>query len=129
MKKYITLFSGSDNKSYFKEETPDYDNTQPLGTYSKRIQVKGMMFRMFKEGATYDWHTAPQPQFIIYLEGEVEVEASGGEKRVFKQGDVLFATDTTGKGHITRTLTPGNSIIITTQESEEEESLMATPKL
>lgn len=71
MKKYITLFAGPDNKSYFKEETPDYDNNQPLGIYSKKRQVKGMMFRMVKEGEIYDWHTAPQPQFIVYLEGEV----------------------------------------------------------
>lgn len=49
---------------------------------------------------------------IIYLEGEVEVEASGGEKRIFKVGDVLFATDLSGEGHVTRTLSKGRSIIV-----------------
>ena len=118
--KYTTLFSGVDDKSYFKEETPICEAEQPLGSYSTKIPTKGMMFRMFKAGLTYDWHNAPQPQYIVYLEGEVEVEASGGEKRIFKPGDILFATDLTGKGHISKTLTDGRSIIITTQESSEE---------
>jgi len=119
MKKIITLFSGADNKSYFKEETPNYETKQHLGIYSKKIPTTGMMFRIFEAGAKYDWHNAPQPQYIVYLKGEVEVEASGGEKRIFKPGDVLFATDLTGQGHITKTLTDGNSIIITTQDPIE----------
>ena len=49
----------------------------------------------------------------------VEVEANGGEKRLSQKGDVLFANDLTGKGHITRTLTDGKSIIITTQDDPE----------
>ena len=115
MTKYVILFTGKDNKSYFKEETPIYEIEQPLGIYSKKTPTEGMMFRIFKAGAKYDWHNAPQPQFIVYLEGEFEIEASGGEKRIFKPGDVLFATDLTGKGHISKTLTDGRSIIITTQ--------------
>src|SRR5947207_1176961 len=107
MKKYVTLFTGDDNKSYFKEETPIYEIEHPLGVYSKKTPTKGMMFRSFKAGLIYGWHNAPQPQYIVYLEGKVEVEASGGEKRIFKPGDILFATDLTGKGHISKTLTDG----------------------
>ena len=83
-----------------------------------------MMFRDFEKGSSFDWHTAPQPQYIIYLEGEVEVEASGGEKRTFSPGDVLFATDLTGKGHITRTLTKGRSAIVITEEPIEDKSTL-----
>jgi hypothetical protein len=35
------------------------------------------------------------------------VEVSDGEKRVFGPGSVLLVEDTTGKGHITRSLTAG----------------------
>ena len=129
MKKYITLFSGSDNKSHFKEESPDYAIQEHLGLYSKKIKVKGMQFRMFQANAVYDWHNAPQPQYIIYLNGKVEVEASDGEKRIFQDGDVLFANDTTGKGHITRTLTDGNSIVVTTHDDIIDESCSIRSKL
>jgi hypothetical protein len=113
--KYTKLFTDNDNKSYFTEVDAGFETNHPLGNYSKKYPAKSIMFRDFEKGASFDWHTAPQPQYIIYLEGEVEVEASGGEKRVFKSGDVLLAMDLTGKGHITRTLTSGRSIIITTE--------------
>jgi len=114
--KYIMLFTGEDNKSYFHEIDIELDKKHPLGNYSNKLPVKGMTFRDFEQGATFDWHTAPQPQYIIYLEGKVEVEASGGEKRIFEPGDILFATDLTGEGHITRMHTKGRSIIITTND-------------
>ncbi len=37
---------------------------QPLGSYSKKYAATGLMFRDFEKGATFDWHTAPQPQYI-----------------------------------------------------------------
>lgn len=113
--KYIKLFTGADDKSYFIEVDAGFETKHPLGNYSKKYDAKGIMFRDFEEGASFDWHTAPQPQYIIYLDGKVEVETSSGEKRIFEAGDVLFASDLTGKGHTTRTLTKGRSIIITTE--------------
>jgi hypothetical protein len=127
--KFITLFTGEDKKSHFKEVDAGFEKKHPLGNYSKKYRVKGMMFRDFKKGASFDWHTAPQPQYIIYLEGEVEVEASDGEKRTFRQGDVLFATDLTGKGHITRTLTKGRSVIVTTEDDDKDDQPFIKSKL
>lgn len=118
--KITTIFTADDKKSYFKEIDRGIESKQPLGDYSKKYSTTGMMFREFRKGANFDWHTAPQPQYIIYLEGKVEVEASGGEKRIFKQGDVLFANDLTGNGHITRTITNGRSIIVTTKDNVDE---------
>ena len=119
--RYVTLYTGSDDKSHFRDDDPGIESEQPLGSYSKKLSTTGMMFRTFRAGAKYDWHNAPQPQYIVYLEGEVEVKASSGEKRVFKPGDVLFATDLKGKGHITKTLTNGRSIIVTTQDDNEQD--------
>lgn len=111
--KYIELYTGGDNKSYFKEIDAGVETQQPLGSYSKKYPVSNMIFRDFEADNVFDWHTAPQTQYIIYLEGEVEVESSGGEKRIFTQGDILLANDLTGIGHVTRTLTKGRSLVIT----------------
>jgi quercetin dioxygenase-like cupin family protein len=51
----------------------------------------------------YHWHPAPQRQYIIMLEGELEVEAGDGTKRLFSPGDILLVEDTTGRGHRSRT--------------------------
>ncbi len=108
------LFTGEDNKSYFIDEDCGHETFQPLGWYSKKFPTSGIMFRDFEAGLLYKMHNAPQPQYIIYLEGEVEVTASGGETRRFKPGDVLFATDLTGEGHISKMITSGRSVIVTT---------------
>jgi len=63
-------------------------------------------------GATFNWHNAPRSQYIIYLTGKVEIKASGGETRIFSQGDILLAADLDGQGHISTVLESGKSIVI-----------------
>lgn len=79
------------------------------------MSASGIMFRETHLGNVFEIHNAPQPQYIIYLEGEVEVTTSSGETRVFNPGDVLLANDTTGEGHISKALSTGRSIIVKTK--------------
>ena len=113
--KITHLYTSDDNKSYFKEIASSSSIKKELGFYLEEYPVKKMYFRDFEKGLTFDWHCAPQAQYIIYLEGEVEVQASGGEKRLFKAGDILFVTDVKGDGHITKTLSNGRSIVVTAE--------------
>jgi hypothetical protein len=111
----ITKLFTKDGKSYFQDFDCGHESQQALGWYSKIYKASGIIFRDFEAGCVFEKHNAPQPQYIIYLEGEVEVIASGGEARVFKPGKILFATDTTGEGHTSKTLTKGKSVIVTTE--------------
>jgi hypothetical protein len=52
----------------------------------------------------FSWHNAPQLQFVLLLEGSVEVETSDGDVRRLVPGAVILAEDTTGRGHITRSV-------------------------
>jgi hypothetical protein len=47
-------------------------------------------------------HTASEPQWVVVLRGAIEVEVSDGSARRFGPGELVLATDTTGRGHITR---------------------------
>ena len=98
--------------SYFRYIHPDQSSEQELGSYSAPIAVTQMIFRHSTEPISYDWHCAPQKQFIIYLSGSVSIEASGGETKVFTQGDVLLANDLKGKGHISTIRQEGHAIIV-----------------
>ena len=61
----------------------------------------------------YDYHCAPQRQFVIHLKGAVEIETGDGTTRQFGVGDVLLADDTTGQGHISRGIdTPREQVFI-----------------
>lgn len=51
-----------------------------------------------------DPHPAGAPQWVVMLRGVIEVEVSDGTRRQFGPGDLVFAADTTGRGHITRTV-------------------------
>ena len=48
------------------------------------------------------WHNPPNRKLVIWLTGEVEFEISDGDVRRLKAGSVVFAEDTTGKGHISQ---------------------------
>ena len=62
--------------------------------------------------AKVEWHLAPQRQFAINLTGEIEAEVSDGTKQRIGPGDLVFLEDTSGKGHITRLLSPVTALFI-----------------
>jgi hypothetical protein len=65
----------------------------------------GAMFcRETAEGFVQDFHNAPRRQLIFLTSGILEIESSEGERYVCRPGDLIFAEDTTGKGHVTRSL-------------------------
>jgi hypothetical protein len=52
-------------------------------------------------------HTASEPQWVVVLRGVIEVEVSDGTARRFGAGELVLATDTTGRGHSTRIVGDG----------------------
>lgn len=112
--KICKLYAKDDDKSYFTEVEISTANSQALGLYSQGFPVKEIFFRQMQVGALFDWHNAPQEQYIVYLSGKVEIQASGGEIKTFGAGDILLAADLTGMGHISKVLEPGKALIITT---------------
>ena len=50
-------------------------------------------------GHQYDWHNAPKKQWVVTLQGEIEVQLRDGTSKRFGPGDVLLAEDLTGTGH------------------------------
>lgn len=55
-------------------------------------------------GYASDWHPAPAKQYVMVLNGTMEVEAGDGERRTFAAGSVLLVTDVDGRGHRTRVI-------------------------
>jgi mannose-6-phosphate isomerase-like protein (cupin superfamily) len=47
-------------------------------------------------------HHAPRRQFLVVLQGELEILTTLGEKARLHPGDVLFADDLGSKGHVSR---------------------------
>ncbi|HEY0668831.1 MAG TPA: hypothetical protein VGD22_11670 [Sphingobacteriaceae bacterium] len=109
------VYSDSHGDSLFEDIKIPLSSAGAIGYLSDRYNVESMVFRKVLPSYDYDFHTAPARQFIILLDGKIEIETSLGEKRIFIAGDILQMDDTTGKGHKTRNLeaTERRSVFIT----------------
>ena len=115
--KVTRIFTGDDGRSYFEDlEIPSANLGPQLGIISDSLVSHSTFFRFAGadgEEDVYDYHCAPQRQFVIHLKGAVEIETGDGTTRQFGVGDVLLADDTTGEGHISRGIdTPREQVFI-----------------
>ena len=96
----VRIYTGDDGESHFEELDLPYEQMET----SERTPVgnaENIHFRRYQPGRFIHWHPAPRRQYVITLEGQVEVGLGDGTKRVFGAGDVLLADDLTGRGHTT----------------------------
>jgi quercetin dioxygenase-like cupin family protein len=91
------LYTGADGQTHI--ETIDPAARPDLTALHA---TKGVVFRSTEPGHFSDWHNAPRRQYVITLEGEVEIGLADGTVHRFGPGHVTLAEDLTGKGHTTR---------------------------
>ncbi len=109
---YVRLYADSEGETHFEDvHLPTERHSSPTGTEEARaapLETSGLVFRtVLVEASDTSPHTAPHPLLMVLLEGATEVEVSDGEIRRFGPGSVLVVEDTTGKGHVTRSLSNG----------------------
>lgn len=102
--KITHVYTGSDDRTHFDEIDIALSDAGEIGRLSEIVPATGIIFRETDADYDYDWHPAPCRQFVVLLEGAIEIEVGDGEKRRFEGGDVLLLEDTSGKGHRTRTV-------------------------
>jgi quercetin dioxygenase-like cupin family protein len=98
---YPRIYTGPDKISHFEQVELELDQGS-VSAQSSPVAAQNIMFGHQPGGLELDWHPAPRRQFVIVLDGEIEIEASDGEVRRFGPGMIFLADDTTGKGHILR---------------------------
>ena len=102
--KITRLYSDDNGDSNFENIEIELNDFGDIGKLSEKFPVKDIIFRETGGDYDYDFHNAPQKQFIILLDGVIEIETSLGEKRNFQSGEILLAEDVSGKGHKTRSV-------------------------
>ncbi len=113
--KITRIFTRGDGKSYFEDLEIDLNDVGKIGLLSEKIKATGIIFRETSGDYNYSWHNAPQRQYIVMLDGEVEIEISDGTKRIFRTSDIILVEDTTGQGHKSKAVNsqPRKSLFIT----------------
>ena len=76
------IYTGADGVTHFDDfEIPLVEQGQ-IGALSERLAATGIIFRETPGDYDYDWHPAPCRQYILMLEGTVEIEVGDGEVTV-----------------------------------------------
>ncbi|MFC2021456.1 cupin domain-containing protein [Chloroflexota bacterium] len=112
--KVTRLYTGADGKSHFEDvDVPLHETDEDKRSDS--VKATGIIFRETGGDYDLDWHNAPRRQYVIILEGSVEITAGDGTKRQLNAGDIMLAEDTTGHGHISRSVNnqPRKCIFVT----------------
>ncbi|HZO96972.1 MAG TPA: hypothetical protein VFB42_06335 [Gaiellaceae bacterium] len=110
---YLRVYADADGESHFAEvELPTERVAEParalVAELSAPLDAGVVVFRNVLSEPTDGYpHVAPRRQLIVQLGGEAEIETSDGEVRRLSPGSVVLVEDTTGKGHVTRGLSPG----------------------
>ena len=100
------LYTDKDGQS--KVESIDLEKTPD---WMKGLPTTQITFSVWPVGRFIDWHPAPRRQFVIILQGQLEIGLGDGSKQVFGAGDARLVEDTTGQGHTTRVV--GNQPVVT----------------
>ena len=91
------MYTGDDGETHIEEmELDDHPELKSV------LVAKGVTFRVGNPGEFHDFHNAPRRQFVITLQGEVEIGLGDGTTHRFAAGHVNLAEDLTGRGHTTR---------------------------
>ena len=101
------VFADANGETHFEDVVVPLESKGAIGNLSERHPVASVIFRSCEPGYDFDFHCAPERQYLVILDGSAEVTVSDGERREFTAGDVLLLDDTEGRGHRTRTTSEG----------------------
>ena len=96
----VRIYTGDDGQSHFEDVGLPGEDVLRVTTKPG----EDLVFRRSAENSFSDWHSPTRRQYLIVIEGQMEVICGDGSTRQFQAGDVLLAEDMTGQGHQTRAI-------------------------
>ncbi|HVU98476.1 MAG TPA: hypothetical protein VHE34_24800 [Puia sp.] len=63
------------------------------------VKAESILFKETPAHSSFDWHDAPNTQYVITLSGTLEFTTRNGATFILEPGIILVAMDTTGTGH------------------------------
>src|SRR6185503_19268940 len=96
------LYCDANGESHWRDVNVEWIEERNFSKLSARLPATGIIFRETSGDYDVSWHPAPRRQYIINLDGGVQITASDGEARVIGAGEVVLVEDTSGKGHLSK---------------------------
>ena len=107
--KCVRLFADSEGETHLEDMEVEFSITdfappaKPVGV-AQPIPATQLVFIHTPLGWAGDWHPSPARQYCLVVSGELEFTVTDGATRRFGPGEVVLMEDTTGKGHLTKSV-------------------------
>jgi len=104
---YVRIWADEAGESHFEDVTlettvaPAEPGVAELWI-SEAVALATVEFLTVKAAAQEpDWHCGPRQQFVVFLDGWVQITVSDGEVRRLEAGSSVLVDDLHGRGHVT----------------------------
>jgi hypothetical protein len=92
------LYTDLDGRAKFRDIRLDLSEGSPTARLSPLAQGTGHQFRTSPVGFRSNFHCTITPQWLIVLQGTMEIGLQDGSSRVFKAGQCFYSNDTLPQG-------------------------------
>ena len=92
------LFTDVDGRARFRDAAVALDDGTPLTRLSALQASGGCQFRRSPAGFASDFHCTTTPQWLVVLQGRMEIGLQDGSTRVFGPGECFYSNDTLPPG-------------------------------
>jgi hypothetical protein len=94
----VVLFTDTDGKARFKEESLPMDEGNPQSQLTGIISAEAYQLRYSPVGFRSQFHVTGKPQWVFILTGQMEIGLQDGVSRVFSAGEHFYSADTLPEG-------------------------------
>jgi hypothetical protein len=92
------LFTDADGRARWRDIQMPLSEGSPAARLSTLAQGSGHQFRMSPVGFSSPFHCTTTPQWLIVLQGAMEIGLQDGSARVFQAGQCFYSNDTLPAG-------------------------------
>ena len=92
------LFTDVAGRARFRDAAVALDEGTPLTRLSALQASGGCQFRRSPAGFASDFHCTTTPQWLVVLQGRMEIGLQDGSTRVFGPGECFYSNDTLPPG-------------------------------
>ena len=93
-----TLDTGADGRARFRDQVLPLTEGSPAARLSALQASGGCQFRHSPVGFRSDFHCTTTPQWLVVLQGRMEIGLQDGSSRVFGPGQCFYSNDTLPPG-------------------------------
>lgn len=95
---FTELYTRADGRAGFRDHCLELAEGTPAARLTALLASGGCQFRHSPVGFASDFHCTTTPQWLVVLQGRMEIGLRDGSARVFGPGECFYSNDTLPPG-------------------------------